>query len=126
MQKSSRIAIVVLVLGILVFIPFQMLYHEHDKTEDLKPDFEGSTLELADLILHTSGSYSNRIVEISGQLTYSDASVITLDHRFICLMDSNSVLSKKMKNVTIKGRYVGYDDLLDEFKLDNCLIITSN
>ena len=30
---------------------------------------------------------------------------------------------KTSKKVTIKGRFVGYDDLFGELKMDQCLII---
>ena len=29
---------------------------------------------------------------------------------------------KKGDKVTVKGRFIGYDDLLEEYKMDNCVI----
>ena len=66
--------------------------------------------------------YLNKAVEISGKVTSVNENVITLDEKVSCQL----LISEKVEidsQVKIKGRVTGYDDLLEELKLDQCLIV---
>jgi hypothetical protein len=66
--------------------------------------------------------YLNKTVEISGKVTRVDENVITLDEKVSCqLQNTRKVFIES--DVIIKGRVTGYDDLLEELKLDQCLIV---
>ncbi len=66
--------------------------------------------------------YLNKAVEITGKVTNVTQNVITLDHKVSCqLQVSEKVVVNSQ--VKIKGRVTGYDDLLEELKLDQCLIV---
>jgi hypothetical protein len=66
--------------------------------------------------------YINKAVEISGKVTSVNGNVITLDEKVSCqlLVSEKAALNRQVK---IKGRVTGYDDLLEELKLDQCLIL---
>jgi hypothetical protein len=66
--------------------------------------------------------YLNKAVEISGKVTNVTDNVITLDGKVSCQFQVSQqvVLNSQVK---IKGRVTGYDDLLEELKLDQCLIV---
>ena len=66
--------------------------------------------------------YLDKAVEISGKVTSVSGNVITLDEKVSCqlLQLDDAVLNSQVK---IKGRVTGYDDLLEELKLDQCLIV---
>ncbi len=66
--------------------------------------------------------YLNKAVEITGKVTNVAENVITLDGKVSCQLQ---VLEQTALNsqVKIKGRVTGYDDLLEELKLDQCLIV---
>lgn len=69
-----------------------------------------------------TAKYLNKTVEISGNVTHIDEQNITLNEKISCQMH----VSEKViigSTVIIKGRVTGYDDLLDEVKLDQCLIV---
>jgi hypothetical protein len=78
-------------------------------------DFSGNT-ELA------SNKYLNKAVEITGIVTNVNQAVITLDAKVSCQLQviSNVKLNSK---VIVKGRVTGFDDLVEEVKLDQCLIV---
>jgi hypothetical protein len=64
----------------------------------------------------------NKTVQISGKVTNVVDNVITLDEKVSCQLQ----VSKKVgvgSQIIIKGRVTGYDDLLEELKLDQCLIV---
>jgi len=66
--------------------------------------------------------YLNKAVEITGIVTNVNQEVITLDGKVSCQLQviSNVKLNSK---VIIKGRVTGFDDLIQEVKLDQCLIV---
>lgn len=69
-----------------------------------------------------TAKYLNKTVEISGKVTNVGKHVITLDEKVSCQLQ----VAEKVaigSQVNIKGRVTGYDDLLEELKLDQCLIV---
>lgn len=69
-----------------------------------------------------TNKYLNKTVQISGKVTNVVDNVITLDEKVSCQLE----VSKKVavgSQIIIKGRVTGYDDLLEELKLDQCLIV---
>ena len=66
--------------------------------------------------------YLNKALEISGAVTSINANVIILDGKVSCQLQQPQKVELN-KAVKIKGRVTGYDDLLEELKLDQCLIV---
>lgn len=69
-----------------------------------------------------NAKYLNKAVEISGKVTSIEKNLVIVDSIVACQLQSISYL-KVESQVTIKGRITGYDDLLEELKLDQCYII---
>ncbi len=66
--------------------------------------------------------YLEKAVAISGKISSTKDLDVVLDGNVICnLKEANSDV-KEGDLVTVKGRVVGYDDLLGELKLDQCYI----
>ena len=66
--------------------------------------------------------YLNKAVEITGKVTNIAENVITLDGKVSCQLQVSEQVNLHSQ-VKIKGRVTGYDDLLEELKLDQCLIV---
>jgi hypothetical protein len=89
---------------------------EHTTTAtDIFTEFSSNT-EIA------TNKYLNKTVQISGKVTNVGDNVIALDEKVSCQLQ---VLEKVAigSQINIKGRVTGYDDLLEELKLDLCLIV---
>mgnify|MGYP003605456463 CR=1 FL=1 len=71
---------------------------------------------------NASSKYVNKAVEISGTISSSNKNEIILDGKVSCQLSipENIAVGSQVK---IKGRVTGYDDLLEELKLDQCLIV---
>jgi hypothetical protein len=65
--------------------------------------------------------YLNKTIEISGSISGVKDSVVTIDETIFCKMKSFENISENQL-ATIKGRFVGFDDLMNELKLDECSI----
>lgn len=66
--------------------------------------------------------YLNKTVQVSGKVTTIGEDVITLDEKVFCQLQVSKSVAVGSQ-IIIKGRVTGYDDLLDELKLDLCLIV---
>lgn len=69
-----------------------------------------------------TSKYLNKAVEISGKVTAVENSLVTLNGKISCLLQTNEKVDLNT-SIVIKGRVTGYDDLLEELKLDQCIII---
>ena len=61
---------------------------------------------------------------ISGKITKLDSQGIMISPNIYCQF-LDSIFSKKIQlndTISVKGRVIGYDDLFEELKLDQCLI----
>lgn len=66
--------------------------------------------------------YLNATVGIAGKVTEIRDSLMILDGKVVCGFDSKPATVAIDKQITIKGRCIGYDELFGEVKLDQCTI----
>lgn len=66
--------------------------------------------------------YLNKTVQISGKVTNIGKNVITLNEKVSCQLQVSEKVTMGSQ-INIKGRVTGYDDLIEELKLDLCLIV---
>ena len=64
--------------------------------------------------------YLEKTIAVSGVITSIKGEEVILDNSVNCNFLTASKSLKKNQKVTIKGRLVGYDDLLGEVRLDQC------
>lgn len=68
-----------------------------------------------------NAKYLNQAIEIKGLVTDARDSIIILDDKVVCSFDAPAATAVD-KNVTVKGRCIGFDELFGEVKLDQCTI----
>lgn len=69
--------------------------------------------------------YLNKVLEIKGKISQLDTlqKVITLDEKLFASFQEVDFKNLKLQDeITVKGRLIGYDELLEELKIDNCTI----
>ncbi|HSD06222.1 OB-fold protein [Flavobacterium sp.] len=131
-MKKSIVFVIVLLLMISVgiYLYYGVVFKEARNIALEMPDSNITATTLlkeydanpkeADLV------YLNKTIEITGLITKKTDSVLILENTVFCLF------TKKIKNipknniVTIKGKCIGYDDLFQEVKLDQCIISKQN
>jgi hypothetical protein len=67
--------------------------------------------------------YLNKVIEVKGTVTNVADSVITLDTAIFCGLDQLASKSLLAKEIKIKGRCIGFDELFNEVKLDQCTVV---
>lgn len=115
-------SITLLILGI--FLAYSYVYKPHQNTEDLKVDFKGEASTILSSIKGDSTLWLNKVVELSGKVTSKDSKGITLNNSIYCQFREDTKTSEINidDTITIKGQIIGYDDLLDELKINQCII----
>lgn len=67
--------------------------------------------------------YLEKAVAITGVITGVTANEIIIDYTIICNLNTPNTSFKENQKVTVKGRVIGFDDLMGEIKLDQCSVI---
>lgn len=73
-----------------------------------------------------NATYADQTILVSGVITSIDSenNAIILDEKLFLTFDvSKKSNLQSNQSVKIKGRFVGYDDLMEELKMDQCILI---
>ncbi|MEJ2114020.1 MAG: hypothetical protein P8X62_10150 [Flavobacteriaceae bacterium] len=119
---------VFIITVIVVIITYNYVYQDHRNIEKEKAEFVVSATKISDEfsnnIEKASDKYLNKTIEVSGKITKLSEKDIVLDSKIFCQFVSNINGNVEEGDVVkIKGRCIGFDDLLGELKLDQCSII---
>ena len=125
-RKRSRIIILVVVaIGLIgSIITYNYLYKGHVTMADQEALFIGSAVEFETKILANDSEWNNKVVELSGDITALETKSITLNSSTYCQLDSVTTSDGLAvgQKINIKGKFIGYDDLLEEVKVSQCII----
>lgn len=120
--------IIALVFILLAFAGYKYLYQNHRDIQKEKAEFAISSDVIINEFLQNSleaeKKYLNKTIEISGVITEITQKDITLNNSVFCQFKNS--INRKLnikENITIKGRCIGYDDLLGIIKIDQSKIL---
>ncbi len=128
MGSKEKLSIVFLILiAVIGFVGYNYVLHGGERnlaTE--KADFTISSKEISNEFSSNidlaNKKYLEKAVAISGKITAINDKEIILDNVIICNLNQVNSAAKISENTVIKGRIVGFDDLMGELKLDQCVI----
>lgn len=124
----KKIAIVSIALGLIGFSGYQYVMHggaRNLSTEETAFTVTATaiTTEFSTNLESSNKKYLEKPIAISGKVTAVTGTQITLDNTVICSLKKQETSIKNNQSISIKGRVVGYDDLMGEVKIDQCFII---
>lgn len=70
--------------------------------------------------------YLEKAIAIKGIVSKINAKQVIIDNTIVCELTALDSNIKKDQIVTLKGRVVGYDDLMGEIKLDQCSVLNND
>ena len=128
MEKKLKIVVILMIVIIIVgFLSYNYVMTAGKR--DLEKEKSEFTVSAVDVFGEFSANsekanakYINKAVEISGKVTSVSDNVIMLDEKVSCQLQVSEKVALNSQ-VKIKGRVTGFDDLLEELKLDQCLIV---
>lgn len=119
----KKLIVAFLLLVVVILVAYKYMYHEHRDIANEKSVFSITVSELLkDFVADESkanAKYLDKSITIKGKITNIDLpnKSIVLDEKvFVILGTSTDV--KLNSNVSIQGRLIGYDSLLEEIKID--------
>ena len=120
----------IIILIITTVVGYNYVYQDHRDIENEQAEFTISSAEINQLFSENSTAaeqkFLNKSIEVSGLITDINSNDITIDDKVFCQFANNLETSlDKNEKVKIKGRVIGYDDLLEQVKLDQCTIINN-
>ena len=122
--KIVAILLVVLIIGLFSY-NYVMTSGGRDLEKETSEFSVSATAIFGDFSANAemaTKKYLNKAIEITGKVTNITENVITLDGKVSCQLQVSEQVNLDSQ-VKIKGRVTGYDDLLEELKLDQCLIV---
>ena len=132
MKKNRKKILLFLVLSTIIIgsLLFFYVYKEHRDIGQEEAIFTISVDELhKQFQINDSlanALYADQTILISGLVTYVDKvnDAVILNEKLFLTFNTTEVLTLQTKQlVKIKGRFVGYDDLMEELKMDQCQLI---
>lgn len=123
MKKWIILIIIIIALGV---ITYQYVYKDHRNIEAEKPAFivtaNSIGLEFTNSSLESEKKYLNKTIVVSGIISEVNQNDLTLNDHVFCQFNNSIEALKVISKIKIKGRVIGYDDLLEQIKLDQCVI----
>ncbi|MCB0464693.1 MAG: hypothetical protein KDC78_03310 [Aequorivita sp.] len=118
----TTVAIIAIIIG------YNYLYKDHRNIESEKAQYSLTAqqihIEYNNDPIVFQNKYLNKTIEIIGFVSEIGATEITLDDMIFCQFSKqfNQQGIKLNSKISIKGRFIGYDDLLEQLKFDQCII----
>lgn len=115
--------IILILLVIAVVVGYNYIYQDHRDIEREPAEFSLSAETLqSDFIenyTQAEAQYLDKTLLVKGKITELNALDLTLDNVILCsFQELNDVEIGSI--VELKGRCIGYDDLLEIVKMDQC------
>lgn len=122
MSKKRILLLILLGIVLVGYLGYRYAYQSH---RDVQTEEASFTVNATEIIAEfstdadaASKKYLNKIVDISGEITDKDGNILTIDNSIFAQFAEEPVNTQG--SITLKGRCIGYDDLLEEIKFDQC------
>lgn len=127
-MKKKIIIVVFILLGV-AFAGYKFIYKEHRDIASEDVTYVETVIQVFEAFQKdaqkANAKYLDKTIEISGKITNIDPQnkLITVDEKLSARFTNGIPSDLKAQNaVVLKGRVVGYDDLLEEIQMDQCTI----
>lgn len=129
MAKYKIVIALLVFFGALIGVYFYV-YQGHRDISNEKESFSVNVDTLYTEFMYdefqANEKYLDKTISVSGKITkidYKNKSIV-INEKLFALFDNYLPVSiKPQLEVEIKGRLLGYDSLLEEIKLDQCVIV---
>ncbi len=123
-KKTKWFVTILIIFLISIVIGYNYVYKSHKTTNELTTNYIGKSSDFMLIVNTNSSNWVNKVVELSGKITEKDSLGIIIDNSIFCqfIHKTNSDNLQLNQQITIKGIVIGYDDLLEELKLNQCII----
>lgn len=122
---KKKIIFFILLLAVSISL-YNYVYQDHRNIETESPEFKSTPEDIVNEFkldaLVSEKKYLNKTIELTGIVTEINNTDLTLNNTIFCQFTENQTVTQNSE-VKVKGRCIGYDDLLEQLKMDQCSII---
>lgn len=125
-MKKTRIIATIGVLALAIVV-LEYNYIMHEGARDLSQETADYTITAKEIVAEfttntalANKKYLGKAVVVEGIVTNKIENEIILDNGVVCIMKDKNNTIRVNETITLKGSVVGYDDLMQEIKLDQC------
>lgn len=126
MWKKSIGLILFLFFVVFGVATYKYIYQKHRDVQTSETDFERTSEEIYTEFAQNSNQatkkYVNKVITVTGAVSERDANSVTLNNRVVCYF-SKKIEKIKNPKIKIKGRCIGFDELLEVVKFDECSVV---
>lgn len=119
--------ILILLFVFVVIIGYRYVYQNHRNIATEASIYKFTALDISnEFVINpivSENKYLNKTIEVSGSISDKNPQNITLNGKVFCQFSNKIQTTLDTDQIKIKGRLIGYDDLLEQVKLDQCIII---
>lgn len=126
----KKIVIAIFVVFVILVALYLYLFQGHRKisTETAQYTVSSQILnnEFKINAAEANKKYLDKTIQLSGKLTFYDAKAknLIIDNNVFATFLTNGKTAPKIGSIiNVKGRFVGYDDLLEQYKIDQITIV---
>ena len=127
---KKKILILATLLIVSLFIGYKYIYKSHRNIAFEKTEYIVSVHGLVEDFNQSdslsNNKYLDKTIDLKGRITNIDLSsnsIMIDDKMNVIFADSIPKNISENQMINVKGRFIGYDDLLEEFKMDQVSII---
>ena len=122
-KKSKWILLVISIIFIGGVVVYKQVYKPHKTTEEIEAVYAGSSEKFIAELQKGFDKWNTKTIELEGTITSVVNNGFILDDFIFCQLRKDASLTKKQQDkITVKGTVIGYDELLNELKLNQCII----
>lgn len=128
---KKKVILIFLVLILVIIGAYQYLYKAHRDITTEKGSYTITVTEIFSEFQTNENSanakYLDKTIEVTGDLSNIDVatkSIVINDKLFATFKDGIPKSLKPNSKIKLKGRFLGYDALVEELKMDQCIIET--
>lgn len=124
MKKKRFFLILIVLIALGGFMVYNYMYQDHRNIETETSQIEITAPYLLERFKTDDGSsLLNKTITVTGAITSIEEGAITLDESVYATFTENIPKVTANEKVAIKGRCIGYDELFEIVKLDQCTLI---
>ncbi len=124
MSKQRKFLILILILLVGGYLGYNYIYQDHRDIKSETPQLEITAPYLLERFKTNDGAaLLNKTITVTGVITSLEEDAVTLDESVYASFIEKMSELKVNEKVQIKGRCIGYDELFNIVKLDQCSLL---
>lgn len=123
-NKVVFIASVMMVLVVGVVNVYQYISMSPKDVVEITPEYLGDATEFNFLVTDNLSYWTGKVVQITGKVTELTENGVVMNGTIFCQFENGDDLQSIVENqqINIKGKLVGFDEILMEIKLNQCIL----